>query len=184
MAADCIFDIGNGLLLAKHPQTGLFVRSDGAVFVRVGGRSLNCHWTYGSYDVYGYLRVKTNGTMYKVHRLVAETFIPNPFGKTTVDHINQIRDDNSLENLRWATHKEQIENSACVQLRSNYGVREVDNPLLYKRTYNKQYYQKNKEHALAYRKQYYEEHKEGIIRKATEYKKKKKAGLASSLPKE
>ncbi len=45
-----------------------------------------------------------------IHRLLAEHFIPNPENKPTVDHINRIRGDNRLCNLRWATSKEQREN--------------------------------------------------------------------------
>ena len=43
----------------------------------------------------------------KMHRLVALAFIPNPDNKPTVDHINHVRSDNRVENLRWATHSEQ-----------------------------------------------------------------------------
>ncbi len=46
----------------------------------------------------------------RVHRLVAETFIPNPENKPTVDHINRVRDDNRVQNLRWADYKEQYKN--------------------------------------------------------------------------
>lgn len=42
-----------------------------------------------------------------LHQLVAITFIPNPDNKPTVDHINRIRTDNRIENLRWATNEEQ-----------------------------------------------------------------------------
>ena len=53
----------------------------------------------------GYKLVKFNGKNKRVHRLIAEAFIPNPDNKPCIDHINNIRNDNRIENLRWATNK-------------------------------------------------------------------------------
>lgn len=43
----------------------------------------------------------------KVHRLVAETFLPNPDNLPQVHHINHDRKDNRIQNLAWVTSAEQ-----------------------------------------------------------------------------
>ena len=62
----------------------------------------------------GYLRIglwKNNQRKnYFVHHLVAEAFIPNPNDLPFIDHINTIRDDNKVGNLRWCSCKENFNN--------------------------------------------------------------------------
>jgi hypothetical protein len=47
---------------------------------------------------------------YSIHRLVAETFIPNPDNLPVVDHINCNKLDNRVENLRWVTSSDNSQN--------------------------------------------------------------------------
>lgn len=51
---------------------------------------------------------------YRVHRAVAKAFIPNPLNKKTVNHIDGDRRNNRVDNLEWATYKEQSEHSVRV----------------------------------------------------------------------
>lgn len=133
----------SGQMAFKHPELGILVREDGMVFNKSKGNHKTPEWTPGSLrriKKYNYCRFETmvNGKKYLVHRLVAECFIPNPEHKPTVDHLNRDATDNRVSNLRWATMKEQVENSSKVLDCTDYGVRQCEDPV----EYHKQWYKR------------------------------------------
>lgn len=66
-----------------------------------------------SVDKNGYIRfdlIGDNGKrkgMY-VHQIVALTYLPNPNNKPYVNHLDHNKANNSVENLQWCTHLENI----------------------------------------------------------------------------
>jgi len=60
------------------------------------------------------------GTGFLIHRLVAMTFLPNPFFKKEINHIDGDRFNNRLDNLEWVTRKENSIHSTHV-LKKNRG---------------------------------------------------------------
>ena len=63
-------------------------------------------------DEYHYICLCKNGKQISkgIAVLVAQAFIPNPEHLPTVDHINKIRDDNRVSNLRHVTQSQQAAN--------------------------------------------------------------------------
>lgn len=141
--------------IRKHPTLDIFVRSDGYVLhldPKVNHRLRG--WTKGSKGGRGYYYFGAFGKRYLVHILVAQTFVPNPDDKPTVDHIDRDKLNNSVSNLRWATHKEQTENTS---------------------TYNGGHRRPRPTEYFEYKKQYYHEHKEELRAKAKAWVERKRA---------
>lgn len=65
----------------------------------------------------GYKTVWLNGKNIRVHRLVAERYIPNPNNLPYVNHINGIKNDNQVSNLEWVTAQKNVEHSIITGLR-------------------------------------------------------------------
>lgn len=89
----------------------------------------------------GYLRVNLSmnnkSKDFYIHRLVCSAFIPNTDNKPCIDHINTNRTDNRVENLKWVTRSENMNNPLtlikCSECRKGekgamYGKIGKDNP--------------------------------------------------------
>lgn len=89
-------------VIEKYPE--YTINENGNVYGKIG-KELKHDITY---DGYHRVVLYSNGKPkhYPIHRLVAETFIPNPDNKPTVNHIDGDKSNNSVGNLEWCTHSE------------------------------------------------------------------------------
>ena len=71
---------------------------------------------YKNSDGYINSTLRKDGTSrtVRVHRLVAEAFLPNPENKPQVNHKNSVRHDNSVGNLEWCTVSENMKHRFLV----------------------------------------------------------------------
>lgn len=74
----------------------------------------------------GYQQVTAALEQRLVHRLVADTWMPNPNHYKEVNHINGDKDDNSVENLEWVTRSENIRHAYRTGLSKTTPVRIVE----------------------------------------------------------
>ena len=79
------------------------------------GKLLKCEYDNRGYKLF---RLSKNNKSKKIfaHRLVPQAFIPNPFNKPFVNHIDETHNNNKVENLEWCTYKENM-NHGTIQAR-------------------------------------------------------------------
>jgi len=94
----------------RHGRTSYFIAKDGRVLSAPTATVLDgspsspgalCK-EIASFNGKGYRRVRLAGKNFKVHRLVAEAFVPNPDNLPHVIHIDGNRTNNHFSNLKWS----------------------------------------------------------------------------------
>ena len=96
----------------KYPE--VIVREDGTV---MGSRGTVLK---GCINMDGYRTVKVKRKHVRLHRLVAQKFIPNPLGLPEVNHKDGDKLNNNVSNLEWVTHRENLHH-AMDNGRHNWG---------------------------------------------------------------
>lgn len=133
------------------------VKSISIVIMRGNGKKYTIKGTTlkGELNNCGYKRVylyshKKKDRKY-VHRLVAETFIPNPENKPQINHKNGIKIDNNVANLEWVTAKENCNHASIIGLyprgNKHKGAKLSNDDILFIRKYKKGYYFNEKDEA-------------------------------------
>ncbi len=96
-----------------------------------------------------------------IHQLIAIHYIPNPNNFKDIDHINQIKDDNRIENLRWCNHTMNM-NNMSVKKNNKCGIKNISYDTrdklwcfskMYRGKLHRKYF-KIKEEAIKYKESY------------------------------
>lgn len=91
---------------------------EGLYYITEDGRiysSIQNKWLKTWKDNRGYLVVTLQGEKKQVHRLVAETFIPNPDNLPVVNHKDEDKTNPFVDNLEWCTYEYNRNYGTCVE---------------------------------------------------------------------
>ena len=89
--------------------SGYIIYPDGRIWSNKLNREIKSTINNAGYYVVGLTNNKKR-KLYLLHRLLAIHYIDNPENKPCVDHIDRVKTNNSLDNLRWVTHLQNCQN--------------------------------------------------------------------------
>jgi hypothetical protein len=104
-------------LLSYDPNTGVFTWLVSKGCVKANSVS-------GTKRKDGYIQIRTNKKLYLSHRL-AWLYVYGELPENDLDHINEIKDDNRIVNLRLATDQENMQNVSSPRIDNTSGLRGV-----------------------------------------------------------
>lgn len=91
------------------------IYSDGVIWSGISKRFLKPQ------NINGYLCVVLHKKRYRIHRLVAESFIPNSNNKPFINHKDGNKLNNDVNNLEWVTKSENFKHAFKLGLRNHKG---------------------------------------------------------------
>ena len=87
------------------------INDKGEIFSDNSGRMKTRYRAGSNYRIINFMTQEGKKRTFRVHRLVAMAFLPNPQNKQEVNHIDGNKENNSLENLEWATRQENAQHA-------------------------------------------------------------------------
>ena len=137
----------------------------------------------------GYIRVGLckNGikTGFQVHRLVAQAFIPNPNNLPQVNHLDENKTNNNVDNLEWCTAKYNLSygtaRTRSINTKIKNGYVNEENIGLSKEEYSKKYYEENREKIREKIREYKKKNREKIRENKKEYREKNREKIREHM---
>lgn len=113
-----------------HPIYKQYLISDtGEVTNIISGRVLKTHINDNGYVLVSVTVGERKYKQYRVHRLVAETFLENPHNYSDVNHKDGVKTNNHVDNLEWCTRSYNIKHAKDLGLNTSRGETHVNTDL-------------------------------------------------------
>ena len=103
---------GEKIIIINNVETDYVCSSNGNVYSLKRGKKKELSYNTHK-DGYQMCHIYINGIKHDKlrHRIIAESFIPNPYNKTQINHIDGVKSNCMASNLEWVTQSENIKHA-------------------------------------------------------------------------